>query len=78
MVAHGLIHSSPPQDDSKSGESPKEEGFLKSVWHKLTGNKCSEDESPSDQNKKESSEKKSDEEQKKNDDEQKKSSSGSG
>ena len=72
-----LIDSSPPGSGGTPGESHRDEGFLKSAWHKLTGNNCSEDDKPSDQNQKESNEKKTDEEQKKNDDE-KKSSSGSG
>lgn len=74
--------STPPSDSAgKQDDSNKDEGFLKSAWHKLMnttkGNESENKpaEQSEEQSKKESNETKKDET--KNDEEQKKSSSGS-
>lgn len=79
--ANNVIDSPPSDADSKPSDGPKEEGFLKSAWHKLMKNtKCSETEKPGEQNNKESTENEKPGEQNKNesaetkkDEEQKKS-----
>lgn len=36
MTTMLIIYSSPPSNTGSSEDSSKNEGFLKSVWHKLT------------------------------------------
>ena len=67
-------HRNPPNSDAASTEdSPKNEGFLKSAWHKLMNqNKCSDSENqPGEQGKKEDGQTSDKNDQKNNDNDNK-------
>ena len=66
-------HRNPPNSDAASTEdSPKNEGFLKSAWHKLTNqSKCSDSNQPGEQGKKEDGQTSDKNDQKNNDNDNK-------